>query len=337
MARRDVDVVIGARTDDASFNRAQQRTDGFLRRLGGGKGDPLAVTSAASERMSKMVQAVALVEAGARTIDATFNLIVGLSARMRGDMEASADAFEKAYQTMRTAPVIGSVTGTIETIMGSTVFKKDMERVADLQDRMAKANANIAKNEAFQAKVLKERADAEQKLAQLREERWRAERLEGKEGFDLEIALIQERMQARKLELIAMQDVFATWKEQARFEKEWQQQQLLFEREIARVEERRREDAIQKIKAHMKLFFSFFSPAPDAPEATPSPVPFRASDPTTVSSSLLRGFRSDISQSKEAERVRLANQQLEEQRKGNGLLTQLINATKGQTAAPILN
>lgn len=344
MAKRDVDVVVGARTDEASFRQTEQKTKGFLSRLsgGGGGGDPLQRTAAASERLGKMVQAVALVEAGSRTIEASMNLAAGLSARMRGDMEASADAIEKAYQVMRTAPVIGSVTGAIETVMAMTTHRQEAADIARFTAEAAENMINAAEERVYLAKRLAEQAASENKLRAMEAERWREERLEGLEGYELEIALIKERMRARKDELIVMQRAFRTAADQRRFEIEWNRQRDRMLREIERVEARRSEEARSVIREQMQAFFARFRSTPrvgDGPaiRADDPTIPFRASDPTSVSSSIMRGNRSDGEAAQWAQQLRLSQKQAAEQEKTNGILALLLSATKSQSLAPVLN
>lgn len=340
MARRDVDVVIGARTDRSAFAKTEQETKGFLGRLRGATGgrDPLQATSMASERLAKAVQAAALVEASARTIDASFNLVAGISQRIRGDMEASAESIEKAYQTMRTAPVIGSVTGAIESVMSMTTHRNMVKETAELNAEILEMQQWQTQEIARQNKILAERASARQRLANMIRETDREERLAGLEGYDLQIALIKERMRARKDELLLIRDTLKTVKEEQRINREWIRYRDLALEEIAALEKKRAKEAADEWR---KNFFSLFKSVPQvlgvSVEAPPE-APFRASLPSLLTGNLLTGAAAQSEQG-----ASLANRQVKAAEETNvkldrqtSILSQILQATRGQTLAPVL-
>ena len=341
MAKREVDVVIGAKTDDASFRQTEQKTKGFLKRLtGGGKGgDALDHTSRASERMGKIVQAVAIVEASSRTIDATFNLIGGITASMRGDMEASAAAIDKAYETMRTAPVIGSAMGAIETIMAATVSRGHVRSIEEANKKIAQRTKEKLENDTKNAAVLREQATAQERLQKIIDQGNRDRQLREVENpFEKEMFLIRERATARLTELHLLGQILKHTDAIHSIEIESAQVRRVLEEDIAKIRERRAADAQKRVDDAMSSMMGFFKTGKSKETEDKTPLPFRAGLPGLTQGLLLSG-QATAAQTKSTEAIR--RQQTAENTEKNtadtvSVLRQLLEATRG-SAAPVLN
>lgn len=192
MARRDLDVVIGARTDAASFKRAESRTRGFLSRLRGAGADSgegaaeaaLQRTSRAAETISKIAQAMMLINEGIGTFNASLEIGRGIMAGMEGDAVAMDEALLRARDSINQT-MMGRIGGTIgEAIFGD---ERDAERITK-QTEEAQARNQAALEQTNRIRM------AAQKII---DDEATAQRLAGLEGVDL--AKEQSRIKAEAL------------------------------------------------------------------------------------------------------------------------------------------
>lgn len=180
MARRDVDVVIGARTDDASFNRAKTRTEGLLSKIRGGAGGgisdsaALQQTARAAEMISKIAQVAMILKEAVGTFNASLDIGRGIMAGMAGDAEAMDKSLLSAKESIGQTAVGAAGLAVGEAIFGD---KRDAEAIDAQAARNAKRN-DLARERANKARTVA--LGIIKKMAE-------AERLAGKEGLDLEL------------------------------------------------------------------------------------------------------------------------------------------------------
>lgn len=160
MAKRNVDVVVGARTDAASFQKAEQRTRGFFARLrgasGGGGGESttdaaLQRTSRAAETLSKVVQIGAILKEGIGAFNASVEVTRGIMAGLKGD----AEAFDASMIAAGDA-ISKTLVGAVGTSLGEAIFgdKADAQRIIDGVNRAEQARlASISKIVAAQKRL----------------------------------------------------------------------------------------------------------------------------------------------------------------------------------------
>ena len=203
MARRDLDVVIGARTDAASFKRAESRTRGFLSRLRGAGADSgegaaeaaLQRTSRAAETISKIAQAMMLINEGIGTFNASLEIGRGIMAGMEGDAVAMDEALLRARDSINQT-MMGRIGGTIgEAIFGD---ERDAERITK-QTEEAQARNQAALEQTNRIRM------AAQKII---DDEATAQRLAGLEGIDLakEQARIKAEALLEELEILKSQN-----------------------------------------------------------------------------------------------------------------------------------
>ena len=203
MARRDLDVVIGARTDAASFKRAESRTRGFLSRLRGAGADSgegaaeaaLQRTSRAAETISKIAQAMMLINEGIGTFNASLEIGRGIMAGMEGDAVAMDEALLRARDSINQT-MMGRIGGTIgEAIFGD---ERDAERITK-QTEEAQARNQAALEQTNRIRM------AAQKII---DDEATAQRLAGLEGVDLakEQARIKAEALLEELEILKSQN-----------------------------------------------------------------------------------------------------------------------------------
>ena len=203
MARRDLDVVIGARTDAASFKRAESRTRGFLSRLRGAGADSgegaaeaaLQRTSRAAETISKIAQAMMLINEGIGTFNASLEIGRGIMAGMEGDAVAMDEALFRARDSINQT-MMGRIGGTIgEAIFGD---ERDAERITK-QTEEAQARNQAALEQTNRIRM------AAQKII---DDEATAQRLAGLEGIDLakEQARIKAEALLEELEILKSQN-----------------------------------------------------------------------------------------------------------------------------------
>ncbi|MEM6505444.1 MAG: hypothetical protein AAF711_08245 [Planctomycetota bacterium] len=183
MAKRDVDIIIGARTDDASFQRASRKTNGMLARLRSRAGNPaiqteqardavLQRTSRAAETISKIAQAAVLLKEGAAAFNAALEIGSAIRAQIAGDIVARDDAL------LRTRDLLNQTTGgSIGGALGETFFGDQAEA-----DRIAK---QAAENQKRNDEALKRTNAIRVQALNIIEREGIAQRLFGKEGVEL--------------------------------------------------------------------------------------------------------------------------------------------------------
>ena len=203
MARRDLDVVIGARTDAASFKRAESRTRGFLSRLRGAGADSgegaaeaaLQRTSRAAETISKIAQAMMLINEGIGTFNASLEIGRGIMAGMEGDAVAMDEALLRARDSINQT-MMGRIGGTIgEAIFGD---ERDAERITK-QTEEAQSRNQAALEQTNRIRM------AAQKII---DDEATAQRLAGLEGVELakEQARIKAEALIEELEILKSQN-----------------------------------------------------------------------------------------------------------------------------------
>lgn len=160
MAKRNVDVVVGARTDAASFQKAEQRTRGFFARLrgasgGGGGGDKSALEQ--SQRLLGQVAAITAtivaVKEVANILNSASNMFAARSAEARGDIEAAAKSWAASVELLRS----GTITGPFVQMAEAFESLVGIETLSEVQKKHAEINANQAKAEAAQEAAARRR------------------------------------------------------------------------------------------------------------------------------------------------------------------------------------
>lgn len=160
MARRDIDVVVSARTDAASFKQAENRTRGFFSRLRGAGVGGVEGGRSSLERSQALLGKVAAVTATIVAAKEAVNIIAsaGLmfaakAAEARGDIEAAAEAWSKSIEILRG----GTITGPFVQMAEAIETLRGIETLSELEKKHAEINAKQDAANARQEAALKRR------------------------------------------------------------------------------------------------------------------------------------------------------------------------------------
>ena len=137
MAQRDLDVVIGARTDAASFKQAEQKTAGFMKQIAG-RGDGGVVAQAAA--LHHTLQRIGAAGEMAKTAMAGMN---GILKAANGDAEGMVESFKQLGFG------IGEVVNQLDQI-ADTIGNRIYGVTQDMLDEEQRLNAEHEKREALQ-------------------------------------------------------------------------------------------------------------------------------------------------------------------------------------------
>lgn len=152
MAQRDLDVVIGARTDAASFKRAEQKTAGFMKQIAG-RGDGGVVAQAAALHHS--LQRIGAAAEMAKTAMAGMD---GILKGAAGDTEGMVESFKQLGFG------IGEVVARLDTL-ADTISNRIYGVTQDMLDEEQRLNAEHAKRVELQKRQAAEAEKARQGMA----------------------------------------------------------------------------------------------------------------------------------------------------------------------------
>jgi len=309
--KRDLDIQVGAETDESSFRRAEQKTKGFLSRLrqatpGGGTTERVSGLERSSQILATLGQAAAVVaalEAAASAVEAGFNLARAYSAEAAGNLEESAAGFRSTVEQMRALPLgLGSLVRLYEQFDMLVLGNEGLDEIYANQARANKENEDALKK--TQAR-LKNLADLEKRNAI-------ENRLIDKEGVELEIERSRIALESRMAELRAAKEAAKADRERLRIEQ-------VIQDTLARQE---------KIEARIRT--------KSAPKSSPAlkNVPL----PAATTSLLISGAaqRAAAGQNLEARMAKDAEETKNNTAKTVEALQQLLQATNLGAAAPAL-
>ena len=173
MTRRDLDVVIGARTDAASFKQAEAKTKSMMGRIasigGGGAGGASALdrSNAALGKVAQVTAAVVAIKDAAAAIGGFSEIAAGHAAEARGDYEAAAAAFERGFDNLRSGAVTGPILALAEAIdehiLGNENVKDVYAKNKEINAEQAKLMAKKLANQRELTRLSKQAADADVK------------------------------------------------------------------------------------------------------------------------------------------------------------------------------
>lgn len=200
MARRDLDIEIGAETDEQSFRQAERKTKGFLSRLrsdtGDGRGrEQVSGLERSSRVLATLGQAAAVVaalEAAASGVEASFSLAAAFSKEAAGDLEAANQAFKETFESARQLPLgLGSVVRLFESVESQVTGQQTLRELYEGSQRI---NAEFSRGLAETAKRL-------ETISRLQKRNEVEARLFGKEGIELEIERARIAAESRQEEI----------------------------------------------------------------------------------------------------------------------------------------
>jgi len=172
MAQRDLDVVIGARTDAASFKRAEQKTAGFMKQIAG-RGDGGVVAQAAALHHS--LQRIGAAGEMAKTAMAGMD---GILKGAAGDTEGMVESFKQLGFG------IGEVVARLDTLadtISNRIYGVTQEMLDDEQKR-AEEHENLKRLQNQQADAAEKARDATKEM--LRQQSQELELLEASSEAD---------------------------------------------------------------------------------------------------------------------------------------------------------
>lgn len=160
MARRDIDVVVSARTDAASFKQAENRTRGFFARLRGagiggveGGRTSLEKSQALLGKVAAVTATIVAAKEAVNVVASAGQMFAARAAEARGDIEAAAEAWSKSIETLRGGTITGpfvQMAEAVESLLG-------LETLSEIEKKHAAINAAQAAAEARQEAALKRR------------------------------------------------------------------------------------------------------------------------------------------------------------------------------------
>ncbi|UCF47982.1 MAG: hypothetical protein JSU89_12555 [Myxococcales bacterium] len=152
MAQRDLDVVIGARTDAASFKRAEQKTAGFMKQIAGrGEGGVVAQAAALHHSLQRIGAAAEMAKTAMAGMD-------GILKGAAGDTEGMVESFKQLGFG------IGEVVARLDTL-ADTISNRIYGVTQDMLDEEQRLNAEHARRVELQKRQAAEAEKARQGMA----------------------------------------------------------------------------------------------------------------------------------------------------------------------------
>lgn len=152
MAQRDLDVVIGARTDAASFKRAEQKTAGFMKQIAGrGEGGVVAQAAALHHSLQRIGAAAEMAKTAMAGMD-------GILKGAAGDTEGMVESFKQLGFG------IGEVVARLDTL-ADTISNRIYGVTQDMLDEEQRLNAEHARRVELQRRQNAEAEKARQGMA----------------------------------------------------------------------------------------------------------------------------------------------------------------------------
>jgi len=250
MAQRDLDVVIGARTDAASFKRAEQKTRSMFARLrGAGEGGPTGLER--SQRFLGQVAAVTAtvvaVKDAAGILTSASQMFAAKTAEGKGNIEEAAAAWSSAIETLRQGALTGALVSMaegIESLFGIETLSEVEKKNDEINRKQAAAEIKREAAARRRAALLKQAVDLN---VQLFRERETLDVARGGDALEMEIHRIDAARDAQLKKIHLME------KEAEALDNIGEKQDILAQLETARqraweVAATKREDAIKKEK-----------------------------------------------------------------------------------------
>lgn len=152
MAQRDLDVVIGARTDAASFKRAEQKTAGFMKQIAGrGEGGVVAQAAALHHSLQRIGAAAEMAKTAMAGMD-------GILKGAAGDTEGMVESFKQLGFG------IGEVVARLDTL-ADTISNRIYGVTQEMLDEEQRLNAEHARRVELQKRQAAEAEKARQGMA----------------------------------------------------------------------------------------------------------------------------------------------------------------------------
>jgi hypothetical protein len=250
MAQRDLDVVIGARTDAASFKRAEQKTRSMFARLrGAGEGGPTGLER--SQRFLGQVAAVTAtvvaVKDAAGILTSASQMFAAKTAEGKGNVEEAAAAWSSAIETLRQGALTGALVSMaegIESLFGIETLSEVEKKNDEINRKQAAAEIKREAAARRRAALLKQAVDLN---VQLFRERETLDVARGGDALEMEIHRIDAARDAQLKKIHLME------KEAEALDNIGEKQDILAQLETARqraweVAATKREDAVKKEK-----------------------------------------------------------------------------------------
>jgi len=248
MAQRDLDVVIGARTDAASFKRAEQKTRSMFARLrGAGEGGPTGLER--SQRFLGQVAAVTAtvvaVKDAAGILTSASQMFAAKTAEGKGNIEEAAAAWSSAIETLRQGALTGALVSMaegIESLFGIETLSELEKKNDEINRKQAAAEIKREAAARRRAALLKQAVDLN---VQLFRERETLDVARGGDALEMEIHRIDAARDAQLKKIHLME------KEAEALDNIGEKQEILAQLETARqraweVAATKREDAVKE-------------------------------------------------------------------------------------------